>query len=62
VKKKNRRLIRAAREARGIARGEAETTYLLWSPVNAARLRQSIEDADAGKMIEFDPTTRTHPK
>jgi hypothetical protein len=31
-----------------------ETTHLLRSPTNAARLRQSIADADAGKLAERD--------
>jgi antitoxin YefM len=32
--------------------GLVETTHLLRSPVNAARLRRSIADANAGKFIE----------
>ena len=33
-----------------------ETLHLLRSPANAARLRRSIADADAGRLTEFDPT------
>jgi antitoxin YefM len=35
--------------------GLVETTHLLKSPVNAARLRRSIADANAGKFIEREP-------
>lgn len=31
-----------------------ETTYLLSSPTNAQRLRESIADANAGKLTERD--------
>lgn len=31
-----------------------ETSYLLSSDVNAARLRASIQQASEGKLIEFD--------
>ena len=34
-----------------------ETNYLLSSPVNAQRLRESIAQMDAGKGIEVDPDT-----
>jgi antitoxin YefM len=30
------------------------TLHLLRSPANAARLLQSIQDADAGKLVEHD--------
>jgi antitoxin YefM len=33
-----------------------ETTYLLSNPANAERLLKSIEEADAGRLIERDPT------
>ena len=32
----------------------AETAYLLKSPANANRLRESIRDAEDGKLIEHD--------
>ena len=32
--------------------GMMETLHLLRSPANAARLLRSIEDADAGKLVE----------
>jgi antitoxin YefM len=32
--------------------GLVETTHLLKSPANAARLRRSLADANAGKLIE----------
>lgn len=32
--------------------GMIETLHLLRSPANAARLLRSIEDADAGKLVE----------
>ncbi len=35
----------------------SETNYLLSSPVNAKRLRESIAQMDAGKGIEVDPET-----
>jgi hypothetical protein len=35
--------------------GITETLHLMRSPRNAARLMQAIADADAGRMIEFDP-------
>ena len=63
------RLIKAAKEARAITRGEADpatyrvtepgaqsTLHLLRSPANAADLVQSVKDLDDGKGIEFDPT------
>jgi antitoxin YefM len=31
-----------------------ETLHLLRSPANAARLLQSIEDADAGRLVEHN--------
>ncbi len=34
-----------------------ETNYLMSSPVNAARLRESIAQMDAGIGIELDPKT-----
>ncbi len=34
-----------------------ETNYLLSSPVNAQRLRDSIAQVDAGEGIEVDPKT-----
>jgi antitoxin YefM len=44
--------------------GMLETLHLLRSPANAARLLQSIEDADAGKLaehalIENEPASET---
>ncbi len=35
----------------------AETNYLLSTPANARRLRESIAQMDAGKGIEVDPET-----
>ena len=34
--------------------GMEETLYLLSNPANAARLLESIKDANAGKLIERD--------
>jgi antitoxin YefM len=34
-----------------------ETRYLMSSPANARRLRESIAEMDAGKGIEVDPKT-----
>lgn len=33
-----------------------ETAHLLRSPANMRRLMQSIEDAESGTLIPFDPT------
>ena len=33
-----------------------ETAHLLRSPANMRRLVQSIEDAESGNLIAFDPT------
>jgi antitoxin YefM len=35
-----------------------ETLHLMRSPANAARLNAAIADIEAGKVTEFDPTTR----
>jgi antitoxin YefM len=35
-----------------------ETLHLMRSPANAARLDAAIADIEAGKVTEFDPTTR----
>ena len=32
-----------------------ETLHLLSSPRNAERLQEALEDAAAGRMVEFDP-------
>ena len=37
--------------------GMEETLYLLSNPANAAHLRESIRQIEAGKMIEVDPET-----
>lgn len=34
--------------------GMKETLHLLSTPANAERLRQSIADADAGKLVEHE--------
>jgi antitoxin YefM len=36
--------------------GMMETLHLLRHPANAARLLGSIEDAEQGKLVEYDPT------
>ena len=38
--------------------GIMETLHLMRSPANAARLDAAIADIEAGKVTEFDPTTR----
>lgn len=35
-----------------------ETLHLLRSPANAKDLLESIEEADIGKLTEFDPTAQ----
>jgi antitoxin YefM len=38
-----------------------ETLHLLRSPANAERLLRSIAEADAGQLIERDPTEAREP-
>jgi antitoxin YefM len=38
-----------------------ETLHLLRSPANAERLLRSIAEADAGQMVEHDPTEAREP-
>lgn len=38
--------------------GMVETLHLLRSPANAARLLESIEQANRGEFVEFDPKAK----
>lgn len=41
--------------------GLMETVHLLRSPANAARLLQSIQQADSGQLVEHDPIEPKSP-